>query len=396
MRPVLDLMQTHPDLRLPDPDAGPVRPRHGAGPDLDGDLRHPGADPPHPSRHLLGAEAAASRPARPSAPRRGSCCGRSSCPTRCRPSWPASPSASCCRLSMVVIAALVGADGLGKPVVRALNTVNVAHGLRGRPRHRRARHHARPRLQRPARRRKARDERRRVAFERRRHRLRRRQREARAARCSTPAATRDEILAATGAVLGVAGATLTVERGEICVLMGLSGSGKSTLLRAVNGLNAVTRGARARRRTTGGTVDVANCDAETLRAPAHARASPWCSSSSRCCPGARSRENVGFGLELRGMPKAERDADRRREAGAGRPRRTGPDKYAHELSGGMQQRVGLARAFATDADDPADGRAVLGARPADPRPSCRTSCSTLQQRAAARPSSSSATTSTRR
>ena len=50
-------------------------------------------------------------------------------------------------LSMVVIAALVGADGLGKPVVRALNTVNIAHGLRGRPRHRAARDHARPRLQ---------------------------------------------------------------------------------------------------------------------------------------------------------------------------------------------------------------------------------------------------------
>ena len=50
-------------------------------------------------------------------------------------------------LSMVVIAALVGADGLGKPVVRALNSVNIAHGLRGRARHRGARHHARPGLQ---------------------------------------------------------------------------------------------------------------------------------------------------------------------------------------------------------------------------------------------------------
>ena len=54
--------------------------------------------------------------------------------------------------------------------------------------------------------------------------------------------TREEIITATGQVVGVAGASLTVERGEICVLMGLSGSGKSTLLRSVNRLNAPARG----------------------------------------------------------------------------------------------------------------------------------------------------------
>ena len=54
--------------------------------------------------------------------------------------------------------------------------------------------------------------------------------------------TRAEILEKTGNVLGCAGANLTVQEGEISVLMGLSGSGKSTLLRAVNGLNKVTRG----------------------------------------------------------------------------------------------------------------------------------------------------------
>src|SRR6478736_6009895 len=54
--------------------------------------------------------------------------------------------------------------------------------------------------------------------------------------------TRDEIGAATGLVLGVADASLSIEEGEILVLMGLSGSGKSTLLRAVNGLAPVVRG----------------------------------------------------------------------------------------------------------------------------------------------------------
>jgi glycine betaine/proline transport system ATP-binding protein len=60
-------------------------------------------------------------------------------------------------------------------------------------------------------------------------------------------------------------------------------------------------------------------------------------------------ENVGFGLELRGTPKSERDrvvAEKLKLVGLDQWR----DKYAHELSGGMQQRVGLARAFATDAD----------------------------------------------
>src|SRR5256885_15762385 len=54
--------------------------------------------------------------------------------------------------------------------------------------------------------------------------------------------TRAQIAAKTGVLVGVANASLSVERGEISVVMGLSGSGKSTLLRAANGLNRVTRG----------------------------------------------------------------------------------------------------------------------------------------------------------
>ena len=76
--------------------------------------------------------------------------------------------------------------------------------------------------------------------------------------------SRQEILDATGAVLGAAGVSLTIETGEICVLMGLSGSGKSTVLRAVNGLNQVARGAVL---VADGdtTVDVASCSDEVLR-----------------------------------------------------------------------------------------------------------------------------------
>ena len=149
-------------------------------------------------------------------------------------------------------------------------------------------------------------------------------------------------------MLGAAGVDLSVEPGEICVLMGLSGSGKSTILRAVNGLNKVARGKRAGRRTAAGrsTSPIAappNC-ARCARA-----ASPWCSSNSRCCRGARCARTSALGLELRGSSKAEieRVVDEKL-ALVGLTQWAG--KFGHELSGGMQQRVGLARAFATDAD----------------------------------------------
>src|SRR6478735_7054996 len=77
-------------------------------------------------------------------------------------------------------------------------------------------------------------------------------------------ATRDEILSKTGCVLGAAGVDLSVERGQIYVLMGLSGSGKSTLLRAVNRLNEVTRG-NVLVAHDGAMVDVVRCDERTLR-----------------------------------------------------------------------------------------------------------------------------------
>ena len=159
--------------------------------------------------------------------------------------------------------------------------------------------------------------------------------------------TRESILEETDAVLGVANASIDIQEGEICVLMGLSGSGKSTLLRAVNGLNKVTRG-QVLVSHQGGRVDIASCDATTLRNMRMSRIA-MVFQQFALLPWRTVEENVGLGLELKGIKKAERQPiidEKLKLVGLYEWR----NKYAHELSGGMQQRVGLARAFATDAD----------------------------------------------
>ncbi|MDR6952146.1 glycine betaine/proline transport system ATP-binding protein [Ancylobacter sp. 3268] len=158
---------------------------------------------------------------------------------------------------------------------------------------------------------------------------------------------REEILGRTGAVLGAADVNLAIERGEICVLMGLSGSGKSTILRAVNRLNEVARG-EVFVEHRGRPVDVARCDETTLR-DLRMHTVSMVFQQFGLLPWRTVRDNVGFGLELRGMGTAER-ARIVDEKLAMVGLTNWASKYTHELSGGMQQRVGLARAFATDAD----------------------------------------------
>lgn len=158
--------------------------------------------------------------------------------------------------------------------------------------------------------------------------------------------TRAEVQVATGQILGVHDCSLTVAEGEILVLMGLSGSGKSTLLRAVNGLNPVCRGA-VMVCDGNGLIDVTHADPATLRRIRLQRVA-MVFQQFGLLPWRTVRENVGLGLELGGMSAADR-RDRVDTQLELVKLTQWADRKVGELSGGMQQRVGLARAFATEA-----------------------------------------------
>ena len=158
--------------------------------------------------------------------------------------------------------------------------------------------------------------------------------------------SRSEIQAATNQILGVHNCSIDVAEGEILVLMGLSGSGKSTLLRAVNGLNPLARG----------TVRIFDeewsCDIADSSAPDLRRVRRECVSmvfqQFGLLPWRTVRDNVALALELADVPKAERlaRADKQLDlVGLS----DWSDRKVGDLSGGMQQRVGLARAFVTEA-----------------------------------------------
>ncbi|SBT14807.1 choline ABC transporter ATP-binding protein [Vibrio celticus] len=160
--------------------------------------------------------------------------------------------------------------------------------------------------------------------------------------------TRQEIIDEVGQVVGVDNVSLTVEEGEICVLMGLSGSGKSSLLRAVNGLNEISRGSLAIK-DGDKLVDLGEqCDEATLRHLRTHRVS-MVFQKFALMPWLNVLDNVAFGLEMQGVAKDVRRAKAREQL-----EMVGlaewETKFPHELSGGMQQRVGLARAFVMDTD----------------------------------------------
>ncbi len=150
-----------------------------------------------------------------------------------------------------------------------------------------------------------------------------------------------EVLDRFDCVVGVADASFEIERGELFCVMGLSGSGKSTLVRHVNRLLEPSAG-----EIYVGDENVMDLSPEALRDLRNRRVS-MVFQNFGLMPHRTVRDNVAMPLEIRGTGKARRweEADRVLEL----VELTGwEDKYAHELSGGMQQRVGLARAIASD------------------------------------------------
>lgn len=159
--------------------------------------------------------------------------------------------------------------------------------------------------------------------------------------------SRGEILKQTGLTVGVRDASLKVNKGEICVLMGLSGSGKSSLLRTANGLNDVTRG-EVRIHTDAGMQDFSSLSQEEKRL-ARMNHITMVFQKFALMPWLTVAQNVGFGLEQKGLSRKEVKEKVRHQLDL-----VGLTPWANkkpsELSGGMQQRVGLARALSMETD----------------------------------------------
>ncbi|MEM9779249.1 MAG: glycine betaine/L-proline ABC transporter ATP-binding protein [Pseudomonadota bacterium] len=150
-----------------------------------------------------------------------------------------------------------------------------------------------------------------------------------------------EVLERYGCVIGVADANFEVYEGEIFCVMGLSGSGKSTLVRHVNRLLEPTAG-----QILIGGEDVMGLPPPRLRDLRNKRVA-MVFQNFGLMPHRTVRDNVAMPLEIRGTGKARRWEEADRVLGLV-DLHGWEDKYAHELSGGMQQRVGLARAIASD------------------------------------------------
>jgi len=155
--------------------------------------------------------------------------------------------------------------------------------------------------------------------------------------------SKDDILARTGGVVAVAGVSLDVQEGEIYMIMGLSGSGKSTLVRCLNRLIEPTSGS-----VRIDDEDISKQSKSELREMRRTRMS-MVFQNFALLPHKTVVENVEFGLKIRGEAKEKR-AERAMETLDQVGLKGWEQHYPDNLSGGMQQRLGLARALANDPD----------------------------------------------
>lgn len=155
--------------------------------------------------------------------------------------------------------------------------------------------------------------------------------------------TKAQILKETGATVGVNQASFEIQDGEIFVIMGLSGSGKSTLVRMINRLIEPTSG-----NIFIDNEDLMKVDKKALLNIRRKKMS-MVFQNFALFPNRTIQENAEYGLEIQGMDKEQR-AKKAQAALAEVGLQGYYDQYPTQLSGGMQQRVGLARALANDAE----------------------------------------------